>query len=106
MLQIVGRNAIADFAQTAYAAGVPDFEEADIGLITHVSGLCPAVGTVDYTITPYTALGWADGAVPAVEHIMFNAGARQFKIASTVPPDAGSMLLVVMRSKGVRVKVS
>ena len=108
MLIIVGRDAIADFAQTAYAAGVPDFEEADILLVTHVSGLtgAPPPATVDYTVDPYNATDWADGAKPAVEHIMFNAGARQFKIASTVAPDVGSLLLVVMRPKGARVKVS
>ncbi|MBA7466251.1 hypothetical protein ES707_01428 [subsurface metagenome] len=108
MLIIVGRDAIADFAQTAYAAGVPDFEEADILLVTHVSGLtgAPPPETVDYTVDPYNATDWADGAKPAVEHAMFNAGARQFKIASTVPPDDGSLLLVVMRPKGARVKVS
>ena len=105
MLIIVGRDAIADFAQTDYAAGVPDFEEADILLVTHVSGIT-AVATVDYTVDPYNATDWADGAKPAVEHVMFNAGARQFKIASTVPPDVGSLLLVVMRPKGARVKVS
>ncbi|GAI56680.1 unnamed protein product, partial [marine sediment metagenome] len=33
MLIIIGRDVIADFAQTAYAAGVPDFEEADILLV-------------------------------------------------------------------------
>lgn len=107
MLIIVGRDAIADFAQTAYAAGVPDFEEADIGLVTHVSGICPAVGTVDYTVDPYNATDWADGAKPAaVEHIMFNVRARQFKMKSTVAPAAGSLILVVMRPTGARVKVS
>ncbi len=108
MLIIIGRDAIADFAQTAYAAGVPDFEEADIGLVTHVSGLtgAPPPATVDYTVDAYNATDWADGAKPAVEHAMFNVRARQFKIASTVPPAAGSLLLVVMRPIGARVKVS
>ena len=105
MLVIVGRDVIADFAQTAYAAGVPDFEEADILLVTHVSGLT-ITGTVDYTVDPYNATDWADGAKPAVEHILFNVGTRQFKIQSTVPPAAGSLLLVVMRPIGERVKVS
>ncbi len=105
MLINVGRDAIADFAQTAYAAGVPDFEGADIQLVTHVSGIT-ATATVNYTVDPYNATDWADGAKPAVEHIMFKAGTRQFKIASTVPPAAGSLLLVVMRPKGERVKVS
>jgi len=105
VLIIIGRDVIADFAQTSYAAGVPDFEEADILLVTHVSGET-IVGTVDYTVDPYNAADWANGALPNVEHIMFNAGARQFKIASTVPLPAGSLLLVVMRPKGARVKVS
>ena len=82
-LVLLAKDVVATLTKTALAVGAPEFDEADILEVVHVSGVT-ATATEAQTVDANTALLWADGAEPSVaHHIMFGytAGVKQFKLA-------------------------
>ena len=105
-LALLAKDVIATLTKTDLAAGAPEFDEADILEVVHVSGVT-ATGTLAQVVDANTAVLWADIAEPAVaNHIMFGntAGVKQFKLKTALA--AGSLLVATIRPKGERVKVT
>lgn len=105
-LVLLAKDVVVTLTKTPLAVGAPDFDEADILEVYHVSGVT-ATGTVAQVVDAVTPALWAAGAEPAVAtHIMFGytAGVHQFKAKDALA--AGSLLLAVIRPRGERIKTS
>ncbi len=100
----LGKDVINTLTKTTFPTGTPDFDEADILEIFHLSGVT-ATATTAQVIDAYNATDWADGAKPAVAaHIMVSVKDRQWKAKDALA--AGSMLMARVRAMGEKVKTS
>jgi len=105
-LVIIAKDVVATLTPTAIPTTVPPFDEADIELVTIISGVT-ATATQDQTVDAYNATDWADGTKPSVaHHIMFGVagGVRQWKAKDALA--AGDMLVATVKPKGQTVKTS
>lgn len=105
-LVLLAKDVIVTLTKTALPAGTPEFDEADILEVVHVSGIT-ATATDALVVDANTAVLWADGAEPTVaSHIMFGytAGVHQFKLKTALA--AGSLLVATIKPTGERVKVT
>ncbi len=105
-LVLLAKDVVATLTKTDLPAGAPEFDEADILEVVHVSGVT-ATATQAQTVDANTALLWADATEPSVaNHIMFGytAGVKQFKAKDALA--AGSLLVATIRPTGERVKVT
>ena len=105
-LVLLAIDVVVTLTKTDLAVGAPEFDEADILEVVHVSGVT-ATATQAQTVDAMTPTLWADAAEPAVvNHIMFGytAGAKQFKAKDALA--AGDLLVATIRPKGERVKVT
>jgi len=105
-LVLLAKDVVVTLTKTALLVGAPEFDEADILEVVHVSGVT-ATGTLVQVVDANTAALWANGAEPAgANHIMFGytTGVHQFKLKTALA--AGSLLVATIRSKGDRVKVT
>ncbi len=105
-LVLLAKDVIVTLTKTALPAGTPEFDEADILEVVHVSGVT-VTGTLVQTVVANTPTLWADATAPAAaNNIMFGhtAGVKQFKLKTALA--AGSLLVATVRAKGERVKVT
>ncbi len=100
----LGKDVVNTLTKTTYPPGTPDFDEADILDVFHVSGVT-ATATTPQVVDAYNATDWADAAKPAVAtHIMVSVKDRQWKAKDALA--AGSLLVAMVREKGDKVKTS
>ncbi len=105
-LVLLAKDVVATLTKTALLVGAPEFDEADILAVVHVSGVT-ATGTLAQTVVANTPTLWADGAEPAAANTIifgYTGGVHQFKLKTALA--AGSLLVATIRPKGERVKVT
>ncbi|MBA7464949.1 hypothetical protein ES707_00107 [subsurface metagenome] len=105
-LVLLAKDVVVTLTKTDLAVGAPEFDEADILEVVHVSGVT-ATATQVQTVDAMTPTLWANAAEPSVaNHIMFGytAGVHQFKAKDALA--AGDLLIATIKSKGERVKVT
>ena len=105
-LVLLAKDVVVTLTKTDLAVGAPEFDEADLLEVVHVSGVT-ATATTAWIVDAYTDVLWAGVAEPTVaSHIMFGhtAGVKQFKAKTALA--AGDLLVATIRKKGERVKVT